>query len=79
MTKIYKVELDGKEVAYHSATEFLVQVGYKKSGYKTQYKIVGNLAQAVLFYRGINVGNGYKKRLLMPACTLRPVLARSIS
>lgn len=79
MTKLYTAEINGKKVAYHSATEFLIQVGYKKGSYNTRYKIVGNFAQAVLYYRGINVGKGYKKRLVMPACTLRPVLAREFS
>ena len=79
MTRIYHAELDGKKIAYHSATEFLVQVAYKKNKYQTERRIVGNLAQAVLWYKGINIGKGYRKRLVMPSCTLRPVLARAIS
>jgi hypothetical protein len=59
-------ELNGKPVAYHSATEFRIQIGkgYKGS-YKNRMTIVGNLGQAVMWYNSLNIGNGYKKRLLM--------------
>lgn len=70
-------ELDGKRVAYHDKTVFLVQIGRgKKGGYHTKYCIEGNLTQAVFYYNGINLGNGYKKRLLMPSCSHNPILAR---
>jgi hypothetical protein len=75
----YISELDGKNIAYTDETEFLIQVGKGKSSYKTTYKFVGKLIQAVIYYRGINVGNGYKKRLLMPVCSKRLVLARHFS
>ena len=44
--------------------EFLIQVGRYKGAYKTKYKCA-NLIQASLWYRAINIGNGYKKRLIM--------------
>ena len=69
-------ELDGKRIAYHDSTEFLVQVGKGKSSYRTSYTIWGNLAKAVMYYIGINLGPGHKKRLLMPSCSHNPVLAR---
>jgi hypothetical protein len=73
-------ELDGKRIAYHSTTQFLVQVGRgKKGSYRTKYAIRGNLAQAVLYYNGINIGRGWKKRLLMPSCSHHPLLARAFS
>jgi len=73
------LELDGKKIAYHEHTEFLVQIGRgQKGGYVTRYKITGNLLQAVLYYRAINIGNGYKKRLLMPSAN-KPLLARATS
>ena len=75
----YISELDGKNIAYTDETEFLIQVGKDKGSYKTKYKFVGKLIQAVIYYRGVNVGNGYKKRLLMPSCSKRPVLARQFS
>ena len=70
--------LDGKRIAYTDETEFLVQIGRGKSGYTTRYSFTGNLHQAVFYYRGINIGRGYKKRLVMPAAN-RPVLARAFS
>jgi len=71
--------LDGKKVAYHSETEFLVQIGrYRKGSYATRYRIVGNLAQAVGWYNSINIGLGYKKRLIAPSFN-RPLLARAWS
>lgn len=70
--------LDGKQIAFSSETEFLVQVGKGKGAYKTLYRFVGNLGQAVGYYRGINIGNGYKKRLISWAMD-KPVLARELS
>lgn len=77
--KLYVVELDGRKVAFSSETEFLVQVGRgSKGSYKTKYRIVGAIHQAVLLYKGINIGNGYKKRLLAPSMN-KPLLARASS
>lgn len=78
MTKIIHQELNGKKIAYHDQTEFLVQIGRNKSAYKTRYTITGNLAQAVRYFNGINIGNGYKKRLLAPSFN-KPLLARQFS
>lgn len=76
---MFENELDGKKVAYHSETEFLVQLGrYRKGSYSTRYVIVGNLAMAVGYYNGINIGNGYKKRLIAPSFN-KPLLARAWS
>lgn len=72
--------LDNKKIAYTTETEFLIQVGRgPKGGYATKYRIVGNLAKAVMYYNGINIGNGYKKRLLMPSCTRKPVIEKQQS
>jgi hypothetical protein len=66
--------LNGKTIGYSDQTEFLVQVGKgPKGSYKTRYRIVGDLKQAVMYFQCINVGNGYKKRLLMPSAK-KPVL-----
>lgn len=70
--------LDGKRIAYADTTEFLVQVGKGRGAYRTRYSFTGNLVQAVMYYRAINIGNGFKKRLLMPASP-KPVLARAFS
>jgi len=58
-------ELDGKRIAYSSETLFYVQIGRYKSSFKTRYTIRGSLGQACFYYAGMNIGNGYKKRLLM--------------
>lgn len=78
--KLYTGEIDGKLVTYSSETTFFIQVGKgAKGGYKTKYVIIGNLVKAWLNYDGINIGNGYKKRLLMPSCSKSPVLAKQSS
>jgi hypothetical protein len=71
--------VDGKRIAYTSATDFLVQVGKGRGSYKTRNRVVGNLSQAVALYRAINIGDGYKKRLLMPSCSKNPVIAKQAS
>jgi hypothetical protein len=72
-------ELNGKRIAYTNQTRFVVQVGRnRKAGYQTRYVVTGNLAQAVGWYNGINIGNGYKKRLICHELN-KPVLARQFS
>ena len=79
VTLITHQTLDGNPVAYHSDTVFIVQVGrFKKGSYKDRYYTKGDLAQAVLRYNGINIGNGYKKRLIAPSLN-KPLLARAWS
>jgi len=63
-------ELDGKSIGYSSETLFYVQIGRYKSSYKTRYTVKGSLGRAVFYYTCMNVGNGYKKRLLMNDETL---------
>lgn len=71
--------LDGKTIAYTDRTVFAVQVGrYAKGAYFNRYSIQGDLARAVSYYNAINIGNGYKKRLLMVGAN-KPVLARQFS
>jgi hypothetical protein len=70
--------LDGKRIAYTYDTEFLVQVGKGRSKYETRYSFMGQLYLAVTYYNAINIGRGYKKRLIMPNA-IRPVLARASS
>ncbi len=72
-------ELDGKQIAYHSDTQFQVQIGrYSKGSYKTRYTFTGDLAKAVFHYNCINIGNGYKKRLVAWSLN-KPILAKSAS
>jgi len=76
--KLLYATLDGKKIAYCSETTFLIQIGKGKSSYKTKYTINGNLGLALMYYEGINIGNGYKKRLLVPSFN-KPLLAREFS
>jgi hypothetical protein len=74
--QLLESELNGKKIAYHSETQFLIQVGKgSKGSYKSRYKVTGTLTEAVSWYNGINIGNGYKKRLVMAG----KVLARAAS
>lgn len=72
--------LDGKDFHYSERTEFRVQVGRGRGTYSTRYKFTGDLRQAVFYYRCLNIGNGYKKRLLCKNEGARTVtLARHLS
>lgn len=76
MFSLHIATLDGKRICYSSETEFLIQVGKgKKGSYKTCYSFKGKLGQAIMYYNAINIGNGFKKRLLVPSFN-KPLLAR---
>ena len=78
--KLFSSKIDGRYIAYSSETEFLVQLGKgKKGSYKTRFSIVGNLERAVFHFNCINIGKGYKKRLLMSSCSTKPVLIKQTS
>ncbi len=76
--EIKHVTIDGKRMAYTSMTEFLVQVGKNRSAYRTRYRFVGNIHQAAMYYRAINVGLGYKKRLYAPSMNV-PTIAKQVT
>lgn len=79
--QLLTAELDGLKIAYSTETLFIVQVGKGSRGaYKTRCSFAGThgLQRAVMHYRGINIGNGYKKRLIAPSMN-KPLLARSVS
>ena len=63
--KLITQELNGKKITYSPETIFYVEVGKGKGSYKSKTSIKGNLAQAVMHFNCINIGSGYKKRLLM--------------
>jgi hypothetical protein len=70
--------LDNRRIAYTRDTDFLIQIGKGKSKYKTKMHIKGSLAQAVMQYNGLNIANGYKKRLIAYGYN-KPILARQLS
>lgn len=67
--KLMTAEVNGKKIGFSSETEFLVQVSRNrnsKSGYETKYSFTGaEFSKAAFYYQGINIGNGYRKRILM--------------
>lgn len=71
--------LNKKQIAYTNETQFLVEVGKgSKGSYKIRFNVIGDLGKAVMLFNGINIGNGYKKRLRAPSFN-KPVLARQAS
>ena len=69
------ITIDDRKVAYTSETLFLVQLGKNRGSYRTKWTFKGDPFEAAKYYRALNVGLGYKKRLLMPNAK-RPVLAK---
>lgn len=61
-----------------SDSVYLVQLGKNKSAYKTRYKL-SSWTTAVLYYRSLNVGYGYKKRLVSLENGKRKIEARMFS
>lgn len=70
--------LNGKRIAFTRDSKFLIQTGKGKSSYKTRYSVIGSLEQAVMYYNLLNIGNGYKKRLIAEGFN-KPILARQLS
>ena len=74
--RVHKVQLDDKMIGYSSETLFIVQTGKgPKGAYKHAWHIKGNLYRAMNTYNSINIGLGFKKRLVMCG----HVLAKAVS
>ena len=79
MKKIYEYLINGKAVAIHKDSIIRVQIGKNKSSYRDKYTFKGHeMPQAIIYYNGINIGNGYKKRLYVDSFN-KPVLDRQFS
>jgi hypothetical protein len=79
MKTFYKYELDGKKIAFHKDDIIFVQVGKGKGSYKNRYSFSAqDFGKAVFYYNGINIGKGYKKRLICHELN-KPILARQFS
>lgn len=48
---------------------YFIQIGRYKSAYKTRYATEKE-SQAYLLYKGLNIGYGYKKRLVLNGKTI---------
>lgn len=57
--------LDGKELHGTTESKFKVQIGKDKSKYENMYVFIGQFHVAVSYYNSVNIGHGYKKRLLL--------------
>ena len=49
-----------------------------KSGYKNRFTL-DQAAQAIIYYHAINIGRGYKKRLIKIEGSKRAIIARATS
>ena len=63
--------LNDKTIGYFDTTEFLIQIGRGKSAYRTRYKVVGNLAQAVHPFQWV------ERRLRLQKASFRPILHKA--
>jgi len=72
------VNIDGKDYTYSSDDAWEVQVGKGSSAYKTRYSFKSP-NQAVFYFNCINIGRGYKKRLILNQNNIKIKIAKSIS
>lgn len=70
--------INGAYIAFTNKTVFMVQIGKDSGSYKTKWTFEGDLANALFYYKALNIGRGFKKRLYAPALH-KPLLARSFS
>ncbi len=70
-----EITINNKTFICNNETHFCIQVGKGKSAYKDRYVFVGDLNKALFYYRCINIGYGYKKRLMID----KKVVSRAFS
>jgi len=79
MKTFYEYELNNKKIVFHKDNEILVQTGKGKQSYKDTWTFKAeNFAKAVFQFNCINIGNGYKKRIICHSLN-KPLLARQFS
>jgi hypothetical protein len=60
-----RINIDGKSHEFEDGDLWCVEVGrYTRGAYKSRYT-VETPQQGTFYYRCINLGNGYKKRLVL--------------
>jgi len=64
---------EGKKFLY-----YLIEVGRYKNSYKEKFRSTIQ-SQAIIYYNGINIGNGYKKRFVAVWEDQREIIARRFS
>lgn len=67
-----EVSFDGGNTWVHACRDhdFTVEIGRGEKGAYRDVRHCETLAQAFLWYNGINIGNGYKKRLRIDGKTV---------
>lgn len=59
------INIDGKDYAFEQGDLWCVEVGrYARGAYRPRYT-VETPQQGTFYYRAINIGRGYKKRLVL--------------
>jgi hypothetical protein len=75
----YEYEFNGKKVIFHHSSKILVEVGKGKRSYTASHSFnAKDFGKAVMNYNMINIGNGYKKRLICHSLN-KSLLARQFS
>ena len=69
------VGLNNKEHTVNDKSVIHIQLGKNRSAYRNKWSFVGEAAKAVRYYRCLNVGYGYKKRLVLDG----KVIAKTIT
>lgn len=59
------VIFQGYDLSYSDDTVFEIQVSTNKSQYKTEHKVVGNLGEAIKYYKSVIMEYGDRKRIVM--------------
>ena len=59
--------LDGNEIHYDETTKFHVQTRKNEGPWEDEYVLTGDLPKAAMYYRCINIGPPYTKRLYAPS------------
>ena len=77
-TEYKSVTFNGELLEFNNRTVFMVQLGKDSSSYKTKWTFTGDFANALFYYKSLNIGRGYKKRLFAPSLH-KKILARSFS
>lgn len=67
--KLMTAEVNGKKIGFSSETEFVIQVSKSRSS-KSAYETCGvfkgsEFGRMAIQFQGINIGNGFRKRILM--------------
>lgn len=59
------INIDGKDYSYDSEDVWLVEIGKGSKGkYQARYSL-DTPHQGMRYFNGVNIGNGYKKRLVL--------------